>query len=130
MGEEWGSTRPFPFFCDFHGDLAEAVRNGRQKEFAGAYAKYRDEVPDPLDGSTFRSAVLDWDALGEAAGRKRLVLVRELLAIRRREIVPRLAGAAFGDARAADSGLLTARWRMGAGETMPSLSVLWHLGAR
>jgi maltooligosyltrehalose trehalohydrolase len=161
MGEEWGSTRPFPFFCDFHGDLAEAVRKGRQKEFAGAYAKHRDEVPDPLDASTFRSAVLDWDTLGEAAGRKRLALVRELLAIRRREIIPRLAGAAFGDAQAADSGLLTARWRMGddatlqltanlsesriasapgttgtriwgndTGETMPSLSVLWHLGAR
>ena len=30
MGEEWGSKAPFPFFCDFEGDLAEAVRNGRQ----------------------------------------------------------------------------------------------------
>ncbi|MGA7998746.1 MAG: malto-oligosyltrehalose trehalohydrolase, partial [Bradyrhizobium sp.] len=49
MGEEWGSTRPFPFFCDFQGDLAEAVRKGRQKEFAGAYAKHGNEVPDPLD---------------------------------------------------------------------------------
>src|SRR5258707_50815 len=26
MGEEWGSTTPFPFFCDFHGALADAVR--------------------------------------------------------------------------------------------------------
>ena len=43
--------------------------------------------------STFQSAVLDWDARNEPAGRKRLALVRELLAIRRREIVPRLAGA-------------------------------------
>ena len=49
MGEEWGSKTPFPFFCDFHGDLADAVRKGRQKEFAGAYAKYGDEVPDPLE---------------------------------------------------------------------------------
>ena len=32
----------------------------------------------------------------------------ELLAIRQREIIPRLAGAAFGDAQAADNGLLTA----------------------
>ena len=73
-----GIDAPFPFFCDFHGDLAEAVRKGRRKEFAGAYAKYGDEVPDPLDASTFRSAVLDWDALDEAAGQKRLALVREL----------------------------------------------------
>ena len=34
-------------------------------------------------------------------GTKRLALVQELLAIRRREIVPRLAGAAFGEAHAA-----------------------------
>ena len=31
MGDEWGATQPFPFFCDFQGDLAEAVRDGRKK---------------------------------------------------------------------------------------------------
>src|SRR5262249_128090 len=30
MGEEWGSIRPFPFFCDFRGELAQAVRQGRR----------------------------------------------------------------------------------------------------
>ena len=55
MGEEWGSKAPFPFFCDFKGDLAEAVRNGRRKEFAGAYAEHGDDVPDPLDGIDLRS---------------------------------------------------------------------------
>src|SRR5712691_137991 len=30
MGEEWGARTPFPFFCDFTGSLAEAVRNGRR----------------------------------------------------------------------------------------------------
>jgi maltooligosyltrehalose trehalohydrolase len=118
MGEEWGSKAPFPFFCDFHGDLAEAVRKGRHKEFAGAYAKYGDEVPDPLDPSTFQSAVLDWDARNEPAGHKRLALVQDLLAIRRKQIVPRLAGARFGRAHAADNGLLTASWRMGDGATL------------
>jgi maltooligosyltrehalose trehalohydrolase len=118
MGEEWGSTRPFSFFCDFKGDLAEAVRKGRHKEFAGAYAKYGDEVPDPLEPSTFQSAVLDWETSREAAGERRLALVRELLAIRHREIVPRLSGAAFGGALAAKNGLLTARWRMGDGATL------------
>jgi maltooligosyltrehalose trehalohydrolase len=48
MGEEWGATEAFPFFCDFSGDLAEAVRNGRKKEFADAYAKHGDEIPDPI----------------------------------------------------------------------------------
>jgi maltooligosyltrehalose trehalohydrolase len=118
MGEEWGSKVPFPFFCDFHGELAEAVRNGRRKEFAGAYAKYGDEVPDPLDPATVRSAVLDWASRDQAPGRQRLARVRELLSIRRREIIPRLAGAAFGDASATDDGLLTAHWRMGDGATL------------
>jgi malto-oligosyltrehalose trehalohydrolase len=118
MGEEWGSKAPFPFFCDFQGDLAEAVRRGRRKEFAGAYAKYGDEVPDPLELSTFQSAVLDWDAPNEAAGKQRLALVQRLLTVRRREIMPRLAGAVFGEAHAADNGLLTASWRMGDGATL------------
>ena len=62
MGEEWGSKVPFPFFCDFKGDLAEAVRKGRRGEYGWAYAKYGDEVPDPLEKSTFQSAVLDWES--------------------------------------------------------------------
>jgi maltooligosyltrehalose trehalohydrolase len=118
MGEEWGSKAPFPFFCDFHGDLADAVRKGRRKEFAGGYAKYGDEIPDPLAPSTAESAVLDWQSRHEQPGRKRLALVQDLLSIRRREIVPRLKGAAFGNAHAADNGLLTANWRMGDGATL------------
>ncbi|KGM30195.1 malto-oligosyltrehalose trehalohydrolase, partial [Inquilinus limosus] len=34
MGEEWGSRQPFPFFCDFEGELADTVRRGRREEFA------------------------------------------------------------------------------------------------
>ena len=115
MGEEWGSKAPFPFFCDFQGDLAEAVRNGRRSEYAWAYAAYGDEIPDPLQQSTLQSAVLDWDSRDLAPGKQRLALVQELLAIRHQQIVPRLAGACFGSAQAADNGLLTADWRMGDG---------------
>jgi maltooligosyltrehalose trehalohydrolase len=118
MGEEWGSRAPFPFFCDFKGELANAVRNGRRREYDWAYEKYGDEVPDPLAASTFQSAVLDWDSRDAGPGKKRLTLVRELLSIRRREIMPRLAGAAFGEAHAAESGLLTASWHMGDGATL------------
>jgi maltooligosyltrehalose trehalohydrolase len=118
MGEEWGSKAPFPFFCDFKGELANAVRKGRRREYDWAYAKYGDEVPDPLDPATFQSAVLDWQARETPAGEKRLALVQGLLAIRRQEIVPRLAGAAFAAARAGDDGLLTASWHMGDGATL------------
>jgi malto-oligosyltrehalose trehalohydrolase len=115
MGEEWGSKTPFPFFCDFKGELAEAVRKGRRGEYAWAYAKYGGGVPDPLEQSTFESAVLDWKSRNEPAGRQRLAMVQALLAVRRREIVPRLANAAFGEAHVADNNLLTASWRLGDG---------------
>jgi maltooligosyltrehalose trehalohydrolase len=118
MGEEWGSRTPFPFFCDFKGDLAQAVRSGRRKEYAWAYARYGDEVPDPLDIKTFQSAVLDWEQPNLAEGQQRLKLVQKLLAIRMRMIVPRLAGTAFGEAHAADNGLLAANWHMGDGATL------------
>ncbi|WP_029587279.1 malto-oligosyltrehalose trehalohydrolase [Bradyrhizobium sp. URHD0069] len=118
MGEEWGSKAPFPFFCDFKGDLAEAVRKGRHQEYAWAYAKYGNDVPDPLAKSTFQSAVLDWESCNGQAGQQRLALVQELLATRQREIIPRLAGAAFGNADVADTGFLTATWRMGDGATL------------
>jgi malto-oligosyltrehalose trehalohydrolase len=118
MGEEWGSKTPFPFFCDFKGDLADAVRNGRRREFAGAYAKYGDNIPDPLEASTFHSAVPDWTAIDSTAGAARLKLVRELLDLRRRQIIPKLAGARFGEASLRDDSLLRAGWRMGDGTSL------------
>jgi maltooligosyltrehalose trehalohydrolase len=124
MGEEWGSKTPFPFFCDFKGGLAEAVRRGRRSEYEWAYAEYGDEVPDALELWTFQSAVLDWDERRQAAPQQRLRLVRDLLAIRRKEIAPRLTGAAFGEARATGDGLLTANWRMGDGVRLRLLANL------
>ena len=117
MGEEWGSRQPFPFFCDFKGDLAEAVRKGRRQEYGWAYAKYGNDVPDPLSEATFQSAILDWNSCNES-GRERLAFVRKLLAVRRREIVPRLAEASFGNANATGNGMLTADWHFGGGTTL------------
>jgi 1,4-alpha-glucan branching enzyme/maltooligosyltrehalose trehalohydrolase len=118
MGEEWGSTRPFPFFCDFKGELAEAVRAGRKKEFAEAYAKYGEEIPDPIEPATLEAARIDWDARTDGAGARRLKLVHDLLAIRRLEIMPRLEGARFGTAQVSEDGLLSAHWKMGDGSQL------------
>jgi malto-oligosyltrehalose trehalohydrolase len=112
MGEEWGSTVPFPFFCDFTGGLAEAVREGRRREYAWAYATYGDEVPDPLNEATFQSAILDWESCN---GSERLALVRELLAVRRRYIMPCLTEARFGEAQASHDGMLNANWHLDGG---------------
>ena len=49
MGEEYGETRPFPYFVS-HTDpaLVEAVRRGRAEEFAGFFAAdAASELPDP-----------------------------------------------------------------------------------
>lgn len=93
MGEEWDARQPFPFFCDYTGDLADAVRNGRRREFAAMFraAKPGEEPPDALAPDTFLMTKLDWaDRRGER-GSKRLTLVKTLLDIRRRHLFPLLA---------------------------------------
>ncbi|MGC2781646.1 MAG: malto-oligosyltrehalose trehalohydrolase [Bradyrhizobium sp.] len=122
MGEEWGSQQPFPFFCDFQGDLAHAVRKGRRKEYDWAYAKYGEEVPDPLAVETFRSAIIDWNARNEPPGRERLALIRDLLTVRHKEVAPRLPGATFGEAGVTNEGRLTAQWVMGDGTKLRLLA--------
>ncbi|MGE0749610.1 MAG: malto-oligosyltrehalose trehalohydrolase [Variibacter sp.] len=112
MGDEWGAAEPFPFFCDFKGDLAEAVRKGRAEEFAAAFAAASREIPDPLAMETFESAILDWSQRESEIGARRLALVRALLAARRQHIVQLLAGGAKPQAEAsADGTLLKATWR-------------------
>ncbi|MGD9844548.1 MAG: malto-oligosyltrehalose trehalohydrolase [Variibacter sp.] len=118
MGEEWGAREPFPFFCDFKGDLAEAVRNGRKAEFAEAFAATSRDIPDPLSQATFRSAVLDWAQRAQEPFASRLALVKALLAVRRRRVVPLLASLGSGKASAQarfDDGLLSAAWALPGG---------------
>ena len=128
MGEEWGATEPFPFFCDFPEPLAAAVRKGRRAEFAAGYGEQGDDIPDPLAEETFRSAVLDWKARSTPAGQRRLALVRELLAIRRREIAPQLSKSRFGTAQY-DKHVLTANWSLGDGRSLVLLANLSSTGA-
>jgi malto-oligosyltrehalose trehalohydrolase len=125
MGDEWGAREPFPFFCDFKGELAEAVRSGRRREFAEAYEKYHDEVPDPLSEQTVRLATLDWSKVAKPEHAKRLDLVRRLLAARKTFVVPRLPQLQAGHGRAEFSGdVLTASWDFRTGETLGLLANL------
>ena len=82
MGEEWAATTPFQYFTD-HDDpeLAEAVREGRRREFA-AFGLEAEEVPDPQDPATFERSTLDWAELG-ASRTPMLAWYRELIALRR-----------------------------------------------
>ncbi|WP_292956226.1 malto-oligosyltrehalose trehalohydrolase [Nitrosomonas sp.] len=96
MGEEWGCCQPFPFFCDFGPDLVSAVVNGRREEFA-RFPEFSDpdalaRIPSPMDENTFRQAVLNWTDCDRPEHAFWLRLYRELLALRHREIMPRLRG--------------------------------------
>jgi len=96
MGEEWHACQPFPFFCDFDGELADAVRKGRRLEFA-RFSEFqaeaaRDRIPDPQSDSTFASAKLDWGDLQDPEHRAWFDFYRRLLTRRREAIVPLLPG--------------------------------------
>jgi maltooligosyltrehalose trehalohydrolase len=113
MGDEWAAIEPFPFFCDFRGDLADAVRNGRKKEFADAYSISGADIPDPLSAKTCAAASLDWGARARPAHAKRLALTRSLLAARKRWIVPLLPTMIEEALVFFNSGVLSARWPAG-----------------
>lgn len=96
MGQEWGSRQPFHFFCDFEAHLAKRVTQARRREFAHMpgfeTAKARSLIPAPSEQSTFQTSVLDWQTLDSDEARQWLSFYRHLLALRQREIVPRLPG--------------------------------------
>jgi len=83
MGEEYGETRPFPFFSSFADpQLIEAVRRGRREEFAALEFDWAKDIPDPHSIETFSAAKLQWDwSSPEAAARRKLYA--DLLAARR-----------------------------------------------
>jgi maltooligosyltrehalose trehalohydrolase len=116
MGEEWGAAQPFPFFCDFAGELAEAVRTGRRTEFA-KFPEFQDEVlheriPDPQAPGTFDSAKLVWDERAQPGHAVWLDLYRTLLAVRRDRLLPLLAadGGEAGTFDVLGPGAVSVRW--------------------
>ncbi len=94
MGEEWGAQEPFPFFCGFTGELAQAVTTGRRKEFAQFAGFYDPQallgIPDPCAASTFTLAKLNWQIQHDPPHREWLTLYRTLLALRLHVIIPLL----------------------------------------
>jgi len=127
MGEEWGSTQPFPFFCDFAGELAEAVRRGRAAEFAEQFAELSNArpMPDPLSEETFAAAVLVWSDRDREPYATRWRLVRDLLQARRTAVVPRLPALETAQAQARmENGVLVAAWTMRDGAALSLLANL------
>jgi maltooligosyltrehalose trehalohydrolase len=127
MGEETASASPFQFFTDHHGELADAVREGRRREFA-SFAAFsdparRETIPDPNAPETFERSRPQGDA---ERGADRAALYRRLLALRRKRLVPHLQGTKSLGAEAVSPSAVLARWRLGDGSI---LTVAANLGA-
>jgi malto-oligosyltrehalose trehalohydrolase len=144
MGEEWGCKQPFLYFCDFAGELGEAIRKGRRDEFARfaafADAKARARIPDPLAEQTFKRSVLRWKDARSAEGRDWLSHYRGLLAIRKDEIASRPFGP--GRYRMLSERAFEVGWEGGLAllancgdapvevETLPAGTCFWGAGQR
>jgi maltooligosyltrehalose trehalohydrolase len=127
MGEEYAASTPFLYFCDFAGELARAVTEGRRNEF-GRFARFADpavrsRIPDPNDPATFERSRLDWAERTTGAHAPWLALYTELLELRRRHLMPRLAAAGRGQF-AIDGARLGVRWPLGAGCSLHLLANL------
>lgn len=126
MGEEYGETNPFCFFADFTGELAEAMRLNRVTEAENFGGMPKDttikDLPDPMAVDTFKSSKLDWRHVETEVGRRRLTVVRSLIALRQRHVAALIStGApATGDIIETPEGLLAVDW------TFPD----GHLGLR
>jgi malto-oligosyltrehalose trehalohydrolase len=131
MGEEWGAAAPFPFFCDFGPELADAVRKGRREEFARfpefQDPKMRERIPDPMAEETFASAKLRWEDAERMPHAGWLDWYRRVLAVRHAEIVPHLAALrAGGQYTILGDGAVVVRWPLGGA----TLALAANLAAR
>lgn len=130
MGEEFSASQPFLFFCDFGPELAQAVTEGRRREFVH-FAKFADpaaqaRIPDPNAESTFTVSVLNREIPLQPHQQHMLSHYRQLLALRHRHIVPIAPRILAGKARAwqPQENVLQVEWPMQGGK----LTLLANLG--
>jgi maltooligosyltrehalose trehalohydrolase len=119
MGEEWGARTPFLFFTDFHAELADAVREGRRREFASTAAfadpVLRARIPDPNAEYTFAQSMPDFAEARSEEHAEWLNFYRNLLRQRREFIVPWLQDAYSLGASVLGPAAVCAGWQLGAG---------------
>jgi maltooligosyltrehalose trehalohydrolase len=85
QGEEWGARTPFFYFTDYQEpELANAVREGRCKEFA-AFGWKPEETADPQARETFEKSKLNWNEISGAPHAKMLDWHKKLIQLRRSE---------------------------------------------
>lgn len=119
MGDEHLSLRPFNFFADYKGEIAEAVRSNRPKEaqnFGGLPDGVTEhDIPDPNDIRTFRGSKIDWSDASSQGAIAWADYLGHLIRIRRERIIPLLssAGGYSGSIVEAPDSCLFVDWRLG-----------------
>jgi maltooligosyltrehalose trehalohydrolase len=84
QGEEFAASTPFQYFADHEDpEMAKAVREGRQREFA-AFGWDPNEIPDPEKLETFEQSKLNWNEIEQDSHGEMLDWYRRLIALRRR----------------------------------------------
>lgn len=112
MGDEYGARTPFHYFAGWEGELREAVRAGRRREFGHAAPQGGAALPDPCGRATLEASRLDWSEADAPAGRQRQALVQRALAARARWLQPRhdLLRPQGHEAERIDAAGLRVRW--------------------
>ena len=129
-GREWGATQPFCFFTDFHDELADAVREGRRREFQKfpefASEAARAHIPDPNALSTFAASRLDWSVPEQPEHRAWLDSCAGCIRIRHEMIAPRLGGVRghAGKATVLSDSALRVAWTLADGSTLELIANL------
>ena len=114
MGEEYGETAPFLYFVDHSDpDLLEAVRQGRQRDYA--YFKWLTRPPDPASPETFSRCQLHWETRHQGQGALLWRFYQTLLGLRSQLITaPPSPGQPYPKAQVTHPGGLI-HWQPGPG---------------
>ncbi|GAA4330117.1 malto-oligosyltrehalose trehalohydrolase [Flaviaesturariibacter amylovorans] len=116
MGEEWGETAPFQYFVSHtDAELAEAVRQGRKKEFAAFHAE--GEAPDPVSEETFNRSKLQWALRNQEPHATMLRFYQTLIGLRKSLPALRTPDRSTVQAEADEEHKLLTLHRQGGGQT-------------
>jgi maltooligosyltrehalose trehalohydrolase len=103
QGQEWGTRRPFSYFCDHTPELQSAVFHGRQgflSQFTRLFAAYEHSTVDAIGRPAFEACRLDHDH--DPASNATWRMYRDLTRLRREDAslgqhAVRLAGSTLDD---------------------------------
>jgi 1,4-alpha-glucan branching enzyme/maltooligosyltrehalose trehalohydrolase len=122
MGQEWAAKSPFPFFCDLALHFGKKAAKGRRHELKNYLQFNRPEnikrSPDPTDHKTFQSAVLDWQELSESSQKEWLEFHKNLLSVRKREIVSLIYNVKDNQAVVTSQHPISVNWKLSKGKTL------------